>query len=122
MEIKDDFATFPIKSKGLKTGNTYIGSFKVKCLPSPMDTINADVDYRNKMGNNIHLASEDAQHLAFALYQLKYLIVSHDEAPFWDNRILPGSHIPDHNIIMEVFNKAIEAQQKWMEIKESRSC
>lgn len=121
MEIKDSFATFDINMQGAKTGSTYMGSFKVKCLPTPMDTINADVDYRNKMGNNIHLASDDAQHLAFALYQLKYLVVDYENAPFWDNRTLPGSHIPDHNVIMEVFNKAVEAQEKWMELKDKEA-
>lgn len=115
MEIVDNTATFSISNTGAITRQTYMGNFKCKCLMSPMEQINADKLYRQLLGENMLMASDRAKTLAFALSQLKYRLL--EVPPFWENKILGGSHIIDDNIIIEVANLAVEAEEKYMDEK-----
>jgi len=120
MEITDSHATFEINIIGQSTKQTYLGEFKVICLLSPMSVLEADKLYRTLLGAEGSLyASERAKNLAFALSQLKYRVVS--SPPFWDNRKLGGSHIPDDNVIIEIINLAIEAEEKYLQEKEEEA-
>lgn len=115
MEITDSQHEFSINLVGDKTKQTYLGDFKAKCLLTPLEKISADREYRELMGENIIMASDETKKLAFALSQLKYRLIEYP--PFWDNRTIGGGHIQDSNIIAEVFNKAIEAEEKYIETK-----
>ena len=120
MEITDSSAEFEVNIVGQSSYQTYMGKFKVKCLMSPMDVLESDKLYRSLLGEQGPMfASERAKNLAFALSQLKYRVI--DQAPFWDNRRLGGSHIPDDNVIIEVVNLAIEAEDKFLELKEQEA-
>ena len=116
MEITDTHATFTVHINGESTMQTYMGEFKVKCLLSPYDQIQADKMYRELLGDQLLYASDNAKTHAFALSQLKYRII--EFAPFFANPnqpSVPGGHLQDGNVLFEVLNKAIEAQEKYME-------
>lgn len=104
-------AEFPISAIGKQSGETFQGSFKVKCFLTPIDLIKADRLYRELLGEiTPHLATTEAQNLCFALSQLKYRIV---KAPAgWKNQEIDGGHL-DTNVVIEVLNKAIEAQSMY---------
>ena len=115
MELHGSEATFDIHSQGNKTNETYMGSFRVKCLLSPIEQIEADRLYREILGMNSHLATEHVRSLAFALSQLDQRII--EAPPFWENDRLGGGHIKDDNVVLEVLDAAIEAQEKYVEGK-----
>jgi uncharacterized coiled-coil protein SlyX len=121
MEITDSLAKFTVNTIGDSTKETYMGTFKVKCLLTPVDHISSDRLYRELLGNNPILASEKAQNLAFALSQLKFRVVEYP--PFWtdpESPNLPGGHIVDQNVIVEVLNQAIDAEDKYLEKNNER--
>jgi hypothetical protein len=124
MEITDTHATFDVHINGEPSKMTYMGSFKVKVLMSPMDEINADKLYRQLLGDNMLMASDNVKNNAFVLSQLKYRVLEYDKAPFWanpENPDIPGAHITDGNVIFEVFNRAIEAQELYIKQKTEES-
>lgn len=116
MQIEGSEAKFEINIIGRFTKETYIGKFKVKCLLSPLEEIEADKIYRELLGNNYHLSDEIIKQKAFALAQLKLRVI--DCPPFWVNDYIGGGHVSDSNVILEVLDKAIEAQEKYIDGKE----
>lgn len=124
MEITDTHAIFDVHINGEPSKMTYMGSFKVKTIMSPMDEINADKLYRQLLGENMLMASDNVKNNAFVLSQLKYRILSYEKAPFWanpENPDVPGAHITDGNVIFEVFNKAVEAQELYIKQKQEEA-
>ena len=119
MEITETTATYPMNLVGSRTGETYIGEFKFKCLLTPIEKIEADKQYRKLLGENMIMASDTAKSLAFALSQLQFRIL--EAPPFWDSRVLGGSHIMDDNIIIEAFNKSVEAEEQFMEAVQKKA-
>ena len=116
MEIKDSEAVFDINVLGDRTNQSYMGTFRVKCLLSPLEEIEADKIYRELLGPNSHLAQEHVRQQAFALAQLDQRLI---EFPaFWENAVLGGGHIKDRNVVMEVLDKAIQAQEQYVKGKE----
>lgn len=117
MELKDDgTAVFTIDILGNLSKESYKGIFRVKCLLSPLEQIRADKQYREMLGNNHYLAVEHVRQQAYALSELEQRITVYP--PFWENEEIGGGHIPDNNVILEIFELAIEAQEKFKEEKE----
>ena len=116
MEFIEQTATFSINVVGRLTKDSYMGTFKVKCLISPLEEIAADKRYRDLLGDNSHLAQEHIRQQAFALAQLEQRII--EMPPFWENDTLGGGHIKDTNVVLHVLDQAIEAQEKYVGIKE----
>ena len=113
MNTEESFKTFHINTVGEKTGQSYIGTFKVQCVMSPMDIIEADKLYRYMLGENMAWASQQAQNFALAFSQLKYRIV--EAPPFWENDTnIAGSHIRDYNVIVEIFDQALFAEENYV--------
>jgi hypothetical protein len=115
----DPIAEFDIKIKGELTKNTYLGTFKVKCLLTAMEMIDVDRKYREFIGKEITVANEQARNLAFALAQLNYRII--ECPPFWENKTIGGGHIKDSNVILEVLEKAFEAQFKYSDHQQEQA-
>lgn len=118
VDLENATATFRIDLVGKKTRESYKGVFKVRCILNPMAFINADKTYRDLVGDPSK-AHEHANALAFALAQLKYRVLK--EAPFWTNKEFPGSHIEDDNIIIEVLNRALYCEEKFIAMKQEEA-
>lgn len=116
MKAIEGESTFDVNIVGQSSKQSYIGSFKVKCLISPIEEIEADKRYRELLGVNPHLATEHVRRQAFALSQLEQRVI--DCPPFWENETLPGGHVKDSNVILEVLDKAIEAQENYINAKD----
>jgi hypothetical protein len=116
MEFIEQTATFTINIVGKHTKDSYMGTFKVKCLLSPLEDIAADKRYRDLLGQNSHLAQEHIRQQAFALAQLEQRVI--EMPPFWENDILPGGHIKDDNVLLQILDHAIEAQAEYIKLKE----
>lgn len=117
--INDDgTANFTIDSEGIATKDTYRGTFTVKCMLSPLEFIKADRLYRQLVGDNVSSAHPTARSNAFALSQLKFRIVK--APPFWQNDELAGGHV-ENNIIAEVMESAITAEEKYREQKQKEA-
>ena len=103
---------------GEDTGDTYKGDFKFKCLLSPLDRINIDREYRSMLGENPHSAGIEAANLANVLAELLFRIT--DAATFWTSKesFIPGSHIPDRNVLLKVYEEALKCEAEFkQEIK-----
>lgn len=115
MEFLEQTAKFTVNITGRHSKQSYMGTFRVKCLLSPLEEIAADKRYRDLLGSNSHLAQEHVRRQAFALSQLEQRII---EMPaFWENDIIPGGHIQDDNVLLDVLDMAIEAQEKYIALK-----
>jgi len=111
-------AEFDYQGIGERTQQTYLGTFRAKCIISPMDHIKADRLYRELLGTvNPHLASKETQNFAFALSQLKVRLV--DFPDFFKNKELNGSHL-DSNVLIDIINKSIDAQEEYKEQLDER--
>lgn len=115
ISITDKEATFGLNIIGDKSNNSYMGNFRVKCVLSPLEEIAADRRYRDLLGSNSHLAQERVRQQAFALAELEQRII--ECPPFWENEIIGGGHIEDTNVILEVLDIAVEAQEQFMKEK-----
>lgn len=116
MKIDLEFgeATFMLSVLGDRTRSTYSGKFTSRCCLSPLQAIQSDSDYRQLLGKvNPNLATKQADDLSYVLCQLKYRIT---EGPsFWNKTLeYPGGDIPDYNIIIELFEKVMEAEKEYL--------
>jgi hypothetical protein len=116
MEFLEQTAKFTVNITGRHSKSSYMGTFRVKCLLSPLEEIAADKRYRDLLGSNSHLAQEHVRRQAFALSQLEQRIM--EMPPFWENDVIPGGHIQDDNVLLEILDLAIEAQEKYIQAKE----
>jgi len=112
-------AEFDYHGVGDKTNSTYMDTFRVKTIISPMDLIKADRLYRELIGSvNPHMASSDTQNFAFALSQLKIRLL--DPIPeFFKNKELDGSHL-DANVLIDIINLAIDAEEAYQKQAQDR--
>jgi hypothetical protein len=108
-------AEFDFQGIGEKSNTSFMGTFKVKCVISPIDYLKADRLYRELIGPvNPHLASKDAQNYAFALSQLKFRMI---ESPdFFKNKEIDGGHL-DQNILIDLINLAVDAEHEFKKIQ-----
>lgn len=111
-------AEFTVSVVGKQSGETFQGTFKVKCFLTPLDVIKADRLYRELLGNiTPHLATTEAQNMCFALSQLKYRVVKSPSG--WKNEEIDGGHL-DMNIVIDVLNNAIKAQEMYQSKSKER--
>jgi len=115
MEFLEQTAKFTINITGRHSQATYMGTFRVKCLLSPLEEIAADKRYRDLLGSNSHLAQEHVRRQAFALSQLEQRVI--EMPPFWENDIINGGHIQDDNVLLDILDLAVEAQEKYINAK-----
>lgn len=96
-------------------GGTYMGTFKFRCVLSPMQIIEANRDYRELLG--IHPASADptADNLAYALSQLRQRVIL--APPFWElnQTKFGGSNVKDIGVIDLVLEASFAAEVKYRE-------
>ena len=117
MEIDIDYnmgtAEFFVNLEAAADKSTYKGNFKVKCVLSPLDYIQSDGTYRELLGKtNPQFANEYVAQFAYALSQLKYIIISN---PSWfDNSVngIKGSNVDDR-ILLHGLDKAIQAEEQY---------
>ena len=99
IDLENGTAVFSINIVGNVERQTYLGTFKVKCVLSPYDFIKADRLYRELLGGTTpEVVHAHARSCAFAFSQLKFRII--ECPPFWENPELGGSHLKDDNVII----------------------
>lgn len=105
-------ATFSIKTTGSSTGDSYSGLFKVSTILGPFDHINANKLQRQLLGEHSIVADDLSRQYAFMLSQLHYRIIS---GPLWwkSALIVDGAHIKDENVLIEILNNALEAEETY---------
>lgn len=114
IDVEKGTADFLVNMTGDVNNHTYLGRFEIKCVLSPLDQINADREYRDFLGNNMILASEQVKNHAFALAQCKYRII--ESPPFWQTAGTHGN-LEDDNVITAVLNACIDAQESYLELR-----
>lgn len=90
---------------------TYMGPFEFRCYLTPTQTLEAGREYRSLLGSLPEYASEKEKELAFALVELRYRIIK--APPFWTATLSESGYagnVPDTNIIMTVYVKAMVAE------------
>lgn len=104
-------ATFFVDVEASSNKSSYKGQFKVKCILSPLEYINADANYRELLGKtNPQYASDYVSQLAYALSQLRFRIM---ECPSWYNK--QGDGVRDDKVLLDIFDKAVECEQQYRE-------
>lgn len=106
IQILDNVATYSLSFNGAIQG-LYMGQFKFRCYLSPMQNLSASREYRDLLGANTELATENDRFLAFALAQLKYRIL--EAPPFW-NTVDGAGEIPDYDVITMVMEAAMDSE------------
>jgi hypothetical protein len=107
----DGTASFSLNVLGNISRETFMGNFQVKCILSPLEFIKADKLYRELLGEDSINAHQKARSNAFALSQLQYRVLRYP--PFWENREIGGGHIDDDNVLGEVIELAIQAEEQY---------
>ena len=95
---------------------TYTGPFEFKTFLTPTQMLEAGREYRSLLGAFPEYASDKEKELAFALVQLRYRIIK--APPFWTSTLSESGYagnVPDTNIIMTVYVKAIVAESMFQE-------
>lgn len=95
---------------------TYMGPFEFRTFLTPTQILESGREYRSLLGGFPEYASEKDKELAFALAELKYRIVK--APPFWGSTMQESGYagnIPDTNIIMTVYVKAMVAESMFKE-------
>ena len=111
-------AEFDINEIGERSKTTFMGTFKVKCVLSPLDMLKMVRLYRDLIvTTNPHLASQTIENIAFALSQLKFRVVESPE--FWKNTEIDGGHV-DQNVVIEIINLAINAEEEFNKREDER--
>lgn len=113
--INNNLATYSFRFEGQVLG-TYTGQFVFKCFLLPAERLAASRDRRELLGEFGVLAHDVDKNLALALTELKYRIVT--APPFWNTNQSMGGNIPDIDLIFNVFDAAMDAQQMFKETKE----
>lgn len=109
---------FSIHETGEITGKIYTGTFTVKVVLTPEDTFLADRRRREILGSNSHEALEALKLQAFMLGQLYVRIVK--APPFWEHSQY-GLLLEDFNIINLLFQKCIDASNKYQEERKKQA-
>lgn len=118
MRIEDFKAYYHHSSVGNTSGETYMGDFIFRVGLNPMMVIESDRYYRELLGGNPLVATTAAQEMAFAVSQLKYRVI---KAPaWWESVFDPESNFFDYGLLIEVLNKAIEAENSFKEQTQER--
>lgn len=102
-------ATFEINEIGTKTGNPYNGSFKVKTLLTRREEFTADELRRAIIGANPDAVPPSLSGEAFMHGQLQVRII---DCPKWWEDAGMGLDLPDLNVVVAVFQQAIDAEKK----------
>ena len=109
MELPKNEYTFQFSEKGERTKKQYEGSFTVKCLLT-MDEI-------RQTGIKIDILNGGSQTLPSGVALLNRAIAELDtriiKAPSWWKDANNGRDLFDTNVILMVFNKALEAESDW---------
>jgi len=92
---------------------SYLGQFKFRCFLTPMQTIEADKDFRDLLGPNASFAASNVENTAYALAQLRQRIVS--APPFWTEGAgrYGGGGIKDQDVLEFVLEAAVVAEVKF---------
>jgi len=120
IKIEGNTATWEMRAEGSISG-TYAGVFKFRCFLTPTQIIAAGRDYREMLGSNMALATENESMLAWALSQLKQRVIS--GPPFWKSQNENGridGDIPDVEIITVIVNAAVDAENKYKNMLKKR--
>ena len=109
-------ATFMVNMEASSNKATHKGMFKVKCVLSPLEYVNANALYRQLLGkDNPQFASDYVSRLCYAMSELKYRII---DAPDWfknETTGINGSNVDD-NILLYILEKAVECEGQYREM------
>ena len=114
--IEGSRATWVLPPTDGRMGGTYTGRFVFNCFLAPTDMLKAGRVYRSLLGEHAGMATTEEGHIAFALTQLKFRVVS--APPFWTSTLQDSEfsgNIGDLNIIGLVLDAAMEAEVAFKE-------
>ena len=113
----DGTANFDLNADGEVLG-TCRGLFTFKTFLTPLEQLGASKDYRNLIGPNPELSTDQDRFLAFCLAQLRYRVIK--APPFWKTGEAFDGNV-DKNIISIILDRAIEAESLYKaHLKEKR--
>lgn len=102
-------------------GGTYQGTFKFRCYLTPIQIIDADREFRSLIGDYAtKIVDQQAENYSYSLSQLKQRVIQ--APPFWDDgqSRIPGGNIKDREVILHIFEAAIQAELKFRAMIEER--
>lgn len=111
MDLPKNEYTFQFNERGERTKKIYDGSFTVRCLLTMEDI--------RRVGIKLDILNGGSQTLppgvgllnrAFAELDIRII-----KAPSWWKDANDGRDMFDTNVILEVFNKALDAERNWDE-------
>lgn len=110
-------ATWIMPATHGQVSGLYTGTFQFRCVLDPLRSLQAGREYRELLGRNAVLASEEDSDLAFALTQLKHRVLK--APPFWSSTTQDAEfagNLPDLNIIAIVLDAAIRAENLYKQL------
>ena len=110
--INDGTASWSLVHHGA-LGGTYMGLFRFRCFMTPLQTLEADRDFRELLGPNAAFAATNSENIAYSLAQLKQRIL--EAPPFWMENATRygGGGLKDLEVLDLVLEAAVVAELKY---------
>ena len=115
MELPKNESIFDIDIVGDTTFKQYQGQFTVRCVLTAGQRHNMELEKSRLLGTSPQ-PTDALIGLAEVLGTLRAKVV---EAPEWWKQSIGGSNLSDENVLMELYAKVGEAENKWrLKVKE----
>ena len=109
MELPKNEAVFEVSIEGDTTFKRYEGQFTVRCVLTMGQKHAMEMDKTRLLGN-YNYPTDSLAGLAEIFANLKAKVV---DGPEWWKQSLGGTSIKDENVLIDVYNKAQEAEKTW---------
>lgn len=111
-------APFSISITGEVTGEKWVGDFVAKKRLSHRDALKKDRTKRELLGGQPGDPSERALSIAIILSELDVRLVS---SPRWWKEKSNGLDLEDEEVLVEIYNKALEVETKDIEERKAKA-
>src|SRR5208283_5222522 len=109
MELPKNEAIFDFDMQGDTTFKQYQGQFTCRCVLTMGQKHGMELEKSRLLGSYSN-PTEELEGLAIIFANLRAKIV---DAPEWWKQSLGGATINDENVLIDIYNKIQEAEQKW---------
>jgi hypothetical protein len=109
MELPKNEATFSVDVIGEITGKRYDGAFTVRCVLNMGQKHALELEKSRLVGNS-SMPSDTLIGIAVILSGLRSKVI---DGPEWWRQSAGGSNIIDDNVLLEVFEKTVNAEAEW---------
>lgn len=111
MDLPKKESTFDFEYQGITTGREYKGQFTVKCVLNMAMKHQLELE-KTRLMADYNNPSDGLAGLAVILSKLRIHII---DAPEWWQQSRGGMAIEDEDLLVALYDRILEAEEKWRE-------